>query len=291
MQISGKVIGISGLGLIGGSLAAAIKKYIPGVIVIGYDTDENAKKYALSMGYVDKLENTFDKLVNLTDILYLAAPISSVLGQIKVLHSYSRSMLVTDMCSVKRSIMKAAATLSPEITFIGGHPMAGSQKTGIKYANPDLFVDAVYLLSPPATGQIPKVLTSLIEAIGALHFVLNPDIHDRAVSKISHIPQLLSVALLNESLGDENQASVLNILAAGGFRDMTRIGESDFTIWRDILVRNKDNIIKDLSSCIIRMQKYKETLQRGNLQDIEKDFLNARKLREELDKQKQEKGD
>ncbi len=285
MKISAAVIGISGLGLIGGSLAAAFKKNIPGVTVVGYDTDENTKQQAVSLKYVDKLENTFVNLVNICDILYLAAPTSTVLEQIKVLHSYSRSMVVTDVCSVKRPIMKAAATLSPEITFIGGHPMAGSQKTGIKYANPDLFVDSVYLLTPPATGELPKVLLSLIEAIGARHFVLNPDIHDLAVSKISHLPQLLSVALLNEALGDETRTSVLNTLAAGGFRDMTRIGESEFTIWRDIFAKNKDNIIKDLSRLIVRLQTYKEALQIDMLGDIEKEFIKAREKRENLDNQ------
>jgi prephenate dehydrogenase len=284
MEISAKVIGISGLGLLGGSLAAAIKKNIAGVTIVGYDTNEQVRQRALSLGYVDNLENTFDKLVNIADILYLAAPISSVLEQINWLHSFSRPMIVSDVCSVKIPIMKAASTLSPEITFIGGHPMAGSQKSGIEHANPDLFVDTVYLLSPPVTGNIPASFLTLIEAIGARHYIINADIHDMAVSKISHIPQILSVALLNEALGDKTHASVFRELAAGGFRDMTRIGESEFTIWRDILAKNKENIIRDLSKLIVRLQTYKDELQKGATLNIEKEFIHARDLREQLDK-------
>ncbi len=266
----------------GGSLASAIKKYIPRATVIGYDNNSQSAERAREFSYIDSIENTFDELANSVDILYLTAPISSVLQQIKDLHSCTRNLIVTDMCSVKRPVMQAAKTFAGNITFIGGHPMAGSQKSGVEYADSDLFRNAVYVLCPPITGDIPIDLSAIISAVGARPVILPPDIHDRAVSQVSHVPQLLAVALLNELAQKSDDESAPFKLAAGGFRDLTRIGECTFSLWKDILEENKDNVISDLGCLIVRLNAYKDALQNYDMQKIENEFLKAGKARKKM---------
>jgi prephenate dehydrogenase len=284
MRLSNTVVGIAGLGLIGGSLAAAIKKYLPAAEVIGYDRNFTEAERALENKLINNIENTFDKLVNLSELLILASPISSALEHIKLLHSYARKMIVTDVCSVKRPLIKAAKTLSGNITFVGGHPMTGSQKTGNENADPDLFRNAPYVLCPVVTSQIPNALMEIIRAIGALPLILPADIHDKAVSQISHIPQMVAVALLNESMKESGDYDAPYKLSAGGFRDVTRIGESSYSVWKDILKTNKDNIIADLGTMIIRLNEYKESLRKGDLALIEKEFHLANSIRKKMDK-------
>lgn len=280
MDLSNKVVGISGIGLMGGSLAAAIKKYLPQTTVKGFDPDQVASINAKKRSLVDETESTFDVLANSVDILFLAGPASSVLEQIKNLHSYARDLIVSDLCSVKRPVMKAAETLGGNMVFIGGHPMAGSQYTGNEHADPDIFQNAAYILCPPVTGSIPKVLTTIIKSIGARPVIIPPYEHDKAVSQVSHVPQLLAVALLNDLLIHNEADSATYSLAAGGFKDVTRIGESSFSLWKEILEKNKDNVIADLSKLIARLNNYKESLQKGELENVGKEFTNARKARD-----------
>ncbi len=282
MNLSQKTIGVVGLGLIGGSLGAAIKKYIPKTTVIGFDNNNTEANKAASYSLVDDVEITFEKLVNSADILVLATPLLSALKYIRLLHSYNRQMIVSDVCSVKRPLLQAAETLSGNMTFVGGHPMAGSQKSGNDYADPDMFQGAAYVLCPPLTGKIPTELTDIITAIGGQPVLTSPEEHDKAVSRVSHAPQLLAVSLLNELQKGEDSEELLLKLAAGGFKDVTRIGESSYTVWKDILAKNKDNIISDISRLIIRLNDYKDALQTGKSETLEKEFDKARSVREKI---------
>lgn len=282
MQTSQKTIGIAGLGLIGGSLVAAIKKYIPHVRVIGYDIEHVEAEKALSAGWINRVEDSFIELANSVDILFLAAPLSGILEHIKSLHSISRPMIVSDVAGVKQPVVRAAETLSGDIIFVGGHPMAGSQKSGNMYADSDMFRNTAYVLCPPVTGQIPEELIEIITAVGAHPVLVASEEHDKVVSKVSHAPQLLAIALLNELLKDEDITEVSYKLAGGGFKDVTRIGESDYSVWKDILEKNKKNIISDISTLIVRLGEYKEALQKGELSKIERDFAAARKIRKNI---------
>lgn len=281
MRYRQTTIGISGLGLIGGSLAAAMGKYVSTVKVVGYDIDREVAEKALRRGLISTAEVTFDKFVNSCHLIFLATPVSTILDQIKLLHSYTQPLIVTDVGSVKSPVMKAAETLPGNIVFVGGHPMAGSQKVGIENANPDLFRNAAYVLCPPPTAQIPRELTKLIESVGARQITMPPDEHDRVVSVISHVPQLLSVALLNEAML-RNSTRVLE-LAAGGFRDMTRIGSSPYEIWKDILSHNRKNIARDIELLISRLQEYRENLIGDEENYFATEFSRARNFREILE--------
>jgi len=277
------IVGISGVGLIGGSLAAAIKKYIPTSSVVGYDPDTKAAENAYAKNLIVKVENTFVDLANSVDILFLASPVSSVLEQLSALHSFSRDLIVSDMCSVKLPILKAAETLPGNMIFVGGHPMAGSQKAGNEYAYPDLFQRAPYALCPSVTDHIPKELTKLITGIGAHPIVISPEIHDKAVAKVSHIPQLLAVALLNVLMNDDStDYDIARKLAAGGFNDMTRIGESPYPMWKDVIKYNKQNIIAELNTLIVRLNEYKELIRSNETGKVGEEFLRAGKARKNI---------
>jgi prephenate dehydrogenase len=277
-----KIIGIAGLGLIGGSLALAIKRHFPNNHVVGYDTDGETCNYALQNNVVDSVEYTFDNLVKTINILFLASPISSILKQINTLHSYSNALIVSDVGSVKLPVMNAIRDLPGNITFIGGHPMTGKERAGIRSADPELFRNTVYVLCTPVAIPVPAEIREIIVKIGAHILLLDAEQHDRIASVISHLPQLSAVAMLNELANRSMEGEGALRMAAGGFKDMTRIGSSPFSMWGDILMTNKHNIIGDLSRLIVRLNRYKELLQREDMEGLEKEFDAARSSRERI---------
>jgi prephenate dehydrogenase len=277
-----RIIGIAGLGLIGGSLAMAIKRNFPDNPVVGYDTDGETCDHALQHSLIDSIEYTFDKLVKSVNILFLTSPISSILNQINTLHSYSNTLIVSDVGSVKLPVMNAIRNLPGNITCIGGHPMTGKERAGIRSADPELFRNTVYVLCTPVAVPVPAELREIIEKIGAQIHLLDAEQHDRIASIISHLPQLSAVAMLNELANQNTESDDALRMAAGGFRDMTRIGSSPFSMWGDILATNKSNIIADLTRLIVRLNRYKEMLQREDMEGLEKEFDAARTSRERI---------
>jgi prephenate dehydrogenase len=273
-------IGIVGLGLIGGSLAAAFKKFVPDSRIVGMDINPDAYKYALEKQLIDSVEYTLDKLVKSIDILILSASTSSNLEYIKFLHSISLPLIVTDVSSVKSSICKSAKTLSGEIVFIGGHPMAGKEKGGIQHSTADIFIGAPYILCPPSTGKIPDILITILQAIQSKIVILSPELHDRCVATTSHLPQLMAVALLTSiAESDPEDREIINKIRGSGFHDITRIGESPFEMWQEILGENKENALISLNNLLNKLEKYREYLRKGEIVHFEEEFRIARELR------------
>jgi prephenate dehydrogenase len=274
-----KHVCVVGCGLIGGSFALALRRagFAGRITACG---GSRSPLLAVERGVVDAVEESFDRgEVCEADLLYLAAPIGGIIDFLRTSSGRIRpGAVVTDAGSTKVEICRLAALLLPAgVTFIGGHPMAGGENTGVQYARADLFDSATYALM---IGQgIDQAefdrFRSLVESIGARVLLTRPEAHDAAVALISHLPQLVASALAS-LLGPEHDVeardrALARRLAATGWRDMTRLAGSAWSVWRDICLTNQPNISNTLGSLIAELQSLKDALDA-------RDFNRARDL-------------
>lgn len=269
-----KRITIIGVGLIGGSLGLAIKRKFPSSVIVGVDKPAVLKLARIKKA-IDSSERSLRNGIRSADLIVICTPVSVILKLMSEIARYCPSgAIVTDTGSVKSAILKKAKREFVG-NFIGGHPMAGKERSGIAGAEPDLFRHAAWVLSPaPGTkgSQIHR-LRSFLKALGARVVLMDPGKHDIAVSILSHVPQLLSVALMNTA---GLRASEFLGLSGGGFRDMTRLAASDPAIWRDILSFNKSEVRRSLRLLTAELQKYGRQLGTSSLESA---FRKSRRLK------------
>lgn len=286
-----KRIGIIGVGLIGGSLGLAWRKADASLEIIGFDYLETLDT-ALDVGAITHRASTPQLAAEDVDLVVVALPLRAM-RQIfdSIAPVLKPGTIVTDVASVKSPVVEYARSVLPEnIPFIAGHPMAGSEKGGVSHADALLFESATYVLCPDESIPESRLHTDyrefvdLIQATGARVLVMDAQRHDRIAASVSHLPQLLAVLLMNHAaqLNDEDDAFLR--LAAGGFRDMTRIASSPFEMWHDILLANEGPILDALSSFASSLQVVRNRLASGDLQDINQSFERARKVRDTIPK-------
>jgi prephenate dehydrogenase len=240
-------ITIIGCGLIGGSMALALKRRRPEIKIACLDLPERLPAVR-EAGVADQVGTMQDAATYVPEsrIVILATPVQTILETIADLRPHLREHLVlTDVGSTKKQIMAEAQKLVPSgIHFIGGHPMAGSERSGVEAADPLLFSERVYALCPyPDTPpDALLLLMDLAESLLAWPITIDPDEHDRIMAMVSHLPQLISVALMNAALAGDAEHAMLDKLAGRGFLDMTRLAASDFGIWKGILETNSEAI-------------------------------------------------
>jgi prephenate dehydrogenase len=262
-------IALLGLGLIGGSLGLALRTRFPGVEVVGADPAPGVAEAALARGALSRTAATPALAVRGADLVVLAMPVGRVP---EVLHQIGPALrpgaLVTDTGSTKGGARDAARSLPSGVRFVGGHPMAGAERGGIENADPLLFENAVYVLCPP-DGVAPSALGTyapdalwLTTAVGARAVAMDADRHDTVVAAVSHLPQVLAVALVEHAM--ETGADALP-LAAGGFRDMTRIASSPFGLWAEILDANRAAVATSLGAFAERLLDMQTRLAGGAL--------------------------
>lgn len=276
-----KKITIIGLGLIGGSLAAVFKRKNVPAIITGVDF-ENVVRKALEQGLIDEahaLENVAAG-VRGADLVIIATPIQSIIETLDAVGKHvAPGTLVTDVGSTKNKIVAEANKRLPTgVYFLGGHPMAGAERGGLENADPLLFENAIYVLT--ASTSIPSAVSndfvSLVELMGAKAVFLTAKLHDEIAAVVSHLPQVLAVTLMNYAAHlNERDAAYLN-LAAGGFRNMTRVASSPFDIWRDIIATNKANIRSAIDNFMAELARMRELLDSGELKDMFTDAATSR---------------
>ncbi len=279
-----KRMSIVGLGLIGGSWGLALKERGVNARRVGCDRPEVLER-ALAAGVVD--EGSADPLVAVhdADLIILATPVGVILDLLTQLKGAAAPhALVTDVGSTKRLICQRAREIfGEEPLFLGGHPLAGKERSGLENANATLFEEAHYVLTPllpnHLTDERVQAFSTLVEKIGAKPFVTEASTHDRAVAFLSHLPQLVSTGLAG-MIAEQGAEDFLPLeLAASGFRDVTRLAESPYNLWRDICLTNIENIQSALESLIDKLEAMKLHL---SDRELERDFRQALKLREKL---------
>jgi len=251
-------VAIIGLGLIGGSLGLALASSPEVRQIRGYDCDPETVRLALEMGAIDTA-GSLPEVAAEADWVFICTPLNqmaAVLGAIAPV--LKPGCVVTDVGSTKEQVMRCYADLPPGVYGIGGHPMAGSEKRGITAADRYLFENAVYVLTPAAETPPATVAATvdLIKQTGARVKLMSPAEHDRVVSLISHLPHVLAVALVNLVAGQEEAQA----LAAGGFRDITRIASGSPELWEDILLSNREHISQGLQSLIGELEQLRTAL-------------------------------
>jgi len=281
LEIPFRHVAIIGLGLVGGSWGLALKKRGFEGLRVGYDRPEILER-ALRVGAIDQGEENPRLAARDADLIILATPVGEILRLLPAFSSIALPhALITDVGSAKRSILEAARKdFGHAPLFLGGHPLAGKERSGIENAQANLFENAVYAVVPNSADDLEdsraKAFCALVRRLGARVLVMGAAEHDESVAYLSHLPQLLSTALA--SLAGEKSGLSLE-LAASGFRDLTRLAESPYVIWRDICATNTENIQQALDALIRKLQILRDHLLDATL---EREFRQARELREKL---------
>jgi prephenate dehydrogenase len=276
---------IVGTGLIGGSFALALRKHFPETVVVGWDKPQVLKQ-ALERNAINEGMADLSAALAGADLIYIALPVGHTIELLPEIGRIApRNALVTDACSTKRSVCAAAVEAFREggAYFLGGHPMAGKEISGIASADANLFRGSKYALigtaaNPAPPPQIALRVTnfvSLIEKFGAEPVWLPADVHDRAAAVVSHLPQLLSVALAGVVRNQTDETGLPVILAGRGLRDALRLAGSPYSVWRDIILTNSDNLEMMLDQMIQALEQVRSELR---TRALEEEFSEAGEL-------------
>lgn len=284
--MEGRVL-IIGLGLIGGSLAMCIKEEHPKAELIGFDADVNQLDIALMLGVIDRAAGSIEREAPMADLIIIATPVQTTGSIIECLAGLKlkKEVLITDTGSTKSYISKKATCLSEKgINFIGGHPMAGSHKSGVAAAKKILFENAFYLLTPETVVRRETVdrLKKWLSGTRAKFLDVSPEEHDFLTGVVSHFPHIIAASLVHQASKADEGNPLINRLAAGGFRDITRIASSNPRMWRDILLQNREVLISLLSDWQDEMGRVKELLVTNDRESIFDFFDSAKKFRDGL---------
>lgn len=277
---------VVGLGLIGGSFALALKDCGLVQELVGVDLEQHNIDLALKMHAIDWGTTDARKGVENADLIILATPVGQMVALAKAIEpSIKKGAIITDVGSCKFQLVDALEKIfGIEKHYIGGHPMAGSEQAGIAAANRFLFENAVYVLTPTAStnSQALAVLEELILSTGARVLKLDPGQHDLIVAAVSHLPHLLAVNLVNTAGQLAKQEPLTLLLAAGGFRDTTRIAMGNAIMWRDICLANKAMLKSMLGSFKEQLARLEQAIEQENQADLLELFQNARELRSRI---------
>jgi len=240
------IIGIVGLGLMGGSFGLALKKVMNNIHVVGFDHNQKHCDEAKTLGLVDEIV-TFDEIKK-SDIIVLAIPVEAIVQSFKDLEEVSEKTTILDLGSTKQLIVENTPK-KIEANFVAAHPMAGVEKFGPEAAFGELYEDRVVVLcNLEKNSKLHKQRVIDIFTALKMHIVyMDAKEHDRHAAYISHLPHAISYALANSVLKQEDPKSIL-ALAAGGFRDMSRIAKSSPNMWSDIFKQNSDNLFEAIES-------------------------------------------
>lgn len=277
-------VAIVGTGLMGGSFGLAVKNFYPEGRVVGVDFENEINK-ALRRDAIDRGYGSEDlgSAVSGADLVVLATPIDQIIEILDELPDLlDDEVVILDLGSTKGEICSRAweAFKNSPGTFVGGHPMTGAEIRGIAGAHPLLYENSAFVLATPdgEPTEISKKLENFLQGLGAEPRYLDPETHDRIVARVSHLPQLISIGLM-ETVGTADDPLAYLSLAGGGFRDMTRIAESPFGIWEDIFATN-GKLIREEAERFIR--EARKTLDSLDNEEIRRKFEESGKLRDEL---------
>lgn len=278
---------VIGLGLIGGSLALCIKKMHPEAEVVGYDINEKQSHLAKLLTVIDQRVETIEEGATNADLILIATPVAETEKIIERLCQIplKKSCIVSDTGSTKLKIVKKAQCLTEKgITFIGGHPMAGSHKSGVTAAKEILFENAFYLFTPDesvAEREI-AILKYWLAGTNAKFLTITPEEHDYITGVISHFPHIIAASLVRQAEKANVEDPLVTRLAAGGFRDITRIASSSPKMWSDILLHNKEVLLSLLKEWQAEMNYVAHLLEEEKEDEIYHYFQDAKKFRDDL---------
>ena len=277
--------GFVGLGLIGGSIARALKANRKDIVIIACDPNEETLKLATEQKIADEAYPAPCDAFTACDYIFLCAPVShNDENLLKILSYRKKDCILTDVGSVKTPINSLIHSLGLTDCFIGGHPMAGSEKTGLKNANEYLLENAYYILTP-TTKTSPERLEefrSLVTQLGAVALVLDYHLHDYATAAISHLPHIIAYSLVNLVKKSDDADETMKTIAAGGFKDLTRIASSSPVMWQNICQSNSEQIVRLIDAYEEMLEKTKHDILSSDADALLQDFQSAKDYRDSI---------
>ncbi|MBI3964592.1 MAG: prephenate dehydrogenase/arogenate dehydrogenase family protein [Chloroflexi bacterium] len=285
-------ITIIGLGLIGGSLGLALKRAKTPYEIVGYNRSrENANK-AKRVGAVDRIERDLAESVKSADLVIVATPVGVIPEIFRTIATeLPQGCVVSDAASTKAQVLAWAGELLPDtVDFVGGHPMAGKETSGIDVAEASLFDGAVYCVVPStrASQRAIETITGLASVVGATPYFIDATEHDSHVAAISHLPFVAATALVNVATGATAWRDIAR-LAASGFRDTTRLASGDPVMYRDIVGSNRESLIRWIDAYVTELTAIRSQIQAG--EDTESVFRRAQQARDEWQRRKPDGGE
>jgi prephenate dehydrogenase len=289
MPEPGPRVGIAGLGLIGASLALALRESAHAAAIHGWDRDAAIGERAACSGVIDRACADLAQLRRDVDVLVIAVPTlaaASLLRELLAAGEAGASLpIITDVASVKGPLRDVAAAADPALAarFVPGHPIAGSERSGLAAADATLFREHRVILTPLAAtdAKALAVVTAMWEAAGAVVETLAVDEHDAVLAATSHLPHVLAFALVDALARSERSDDIFRF-AAGGFRDFTRIASSDPVMWRDVTVANAPALLEVIDDFTRRLADLRGAVADGNAAALESTFRHAKAARDEF---------
>lgn len=278
-------IGFVGLGLIGGSIAKKIKYNKPDTKIFATAHRVSTIEEAYKEGIIENESLPDLDIFHNCDIIFLCAPVQENLKYLRELKSIIKpECIITDVGSTKGEIHREVINLQMENQFIGGHPMTGSEKTGIQNANRFLLENAYYIITPTSMTEESDVITfkKWIESFGAIPMVMNYEAHDYATASISHLPHMIAFSLVNLVRTSDDSKETMKTIAAGGFKDITRIASSSPVMWENICSSNKDMLVKQMNHYIEILEELKTNIENNNSEYLLDFFGAARDYRDSI---------
>lgn len=272
-------ISIVGLGLIGGSIAKAVRKYHPDVVIVAWDKNPAYRRAAMKERIVNQIVQP-PKMFDGGDIIFICVPPAEILSYLEQAAPRTPQAIITDVGSVKNGLAKQLGN-SRYGNLVLGHPLAGKQTSGWKASNADLFQGRTWVICPRPvnSSRVIAKLKTFVRKLGAKPVEMTAREHDRRVAVCSHLPQLLATALSEFAASEKNKDSHLLQAAGPAFKDMTRLAESPFALWEDIFSENEKEIEKALDGFLIILLRYRKSIEK---QTMEKAFDKAAELKREL---------
>ena len=280
-----QTIGFIGLGLIGGSIAKALRIKHPDARFIAYNRSKASLIEAMADGTINQAMDQIGPAFSECDLIFLCAPVSVNIRCLEQLKPIIKpTCILTDVGSVKTTMHEAIERLGLSSHFIGGHPMAGSEKTGYSSAKVHLLENAYYILTPGTgtTQEMIDTMISLVKDIHALPVTLDYKEHDRVTAAISHLPHIIAFTLVNLVCESDNPDGLMRMLAAGGFKDITRIASSSPEMWQQICSENKTQILDMLNSYVSRMNAMGKAIKENDTEALLTSFGNAKDYRDDI---------
>lgn len=275
--------GFIGLGLIGGSVAKALKENIPGIRIIAYDTSAETLRLALRGGIADSTAPAIDESFSHCDYIFLCAPVKRNDANLAAVKKIIKpDCLLTDVGSVKSGIHEAVHKAGLDQHFIGGHPMAGSERVGYANSKASLLENAYYILTPTAAVSKKQLeaYRVLVSKMRAIPLILDYRKHDYVTAAVSHLPHIIASSLVNLVHDSDSEDGIMKMVAAGGFKDITRIASSQALMWQQICLSNTSNISALLSDYIGVLTAFKEDLDEKREHALYDRFEEARLYRD-----------
>ncbi|MGN0315651.1 MAG: prephenate dehydrogenase/arogenate dehydrogenase family protein [Fusicatenibacter sp.] len=278
-------IGFIGLGLIGGSIAKTLRKVHPDFELMAYCRTKTTIEKAMEEGIIDVSLSDRDDRFGTCDYVFLCAPVSTNISYLPFLKGIVKpGCIITDVGSVKGEIHKAAEALGLTHNFIGGHPMTGSEKTGFDSATDYLLENAYYMITPGSEVEIAALsdFVELVRSLKAIPMVITYEEHDYITAAVSHLPHIVASTLVNALQSLDTPEERMKMIAAGGFKDITRIASSSPEVWQQICLSNQEQISKVLDTYIRILVQAKYLVDHRKAEDLYTMFDQSKEYRDSL---------